>query len=64
MEEQLKEKTEESIKKILEEGITTNNLDHLYKLSKINKIAKEEGNMYGNYGEYNGRGPSRGSYGE
>ena len=64
MEEQLKEKTEESIKKILEEGITTNNLDHLYKLSKINKIAKEEGNMYGNYGEYNGRGPSRGAYGE
>ena len=35
MEEQLKEKTEESIKKILKEGITTNNLDHLYKLTKI-----------------------------
>jgi hypothetical protein len=65
MEEQLKTKTEESINKILEEGITTNNLDHLYKLSKINKIAKEEENMnYGNYGEYSGRGPGHGSYGE
>lgn len=53
MEEQLKMKTEESIKKILDEGITTNNLDHLYKLSKINKIAKEgENNMYENYGRY------------
>ena len=65
MEEDLKKKTEESIKKILKEGITTNNLDHLYKLSKINHIAKEEESMnYGNYGEYNGRGPSRGAYGE
>ena len=62
MEEQLKQKTEESIKKILDEGITTNNLDHLYKLSKINHIAKEEESM--NYGNYSGRGPSRGSYGE
>ena len=64
MEEQLKTKTEESIKKILEEGITTNNLDYLYKLSKINHIAKEDENMnYGNYGEYNGRSPGHGSYG-
>ena len=65
MEEQLKQKTEESIKKILDEGITTNNLDHLYKLSKINHIAKEEENMnYGEYGNY-GRGGSygRGNYG-
>ena len=62
MEEQIKQKTEESIKKILDEGITTNNLDHLYKLSKINHIAKEEESM--NYGNYSGRGPSRGSYGE
>ena len=62
MQEELKQKTEESIKKILDEGITTNNLDHLYKLSKINHIAKEEESM--NYGNYSGRGPSRGSYGE
>ncbi len=64
MHEKLEKKTEESINKILEEGITTNNLDHLYKLTKINYIAKEEENMnYGNYGEYNGRGPGHGSYG-
>ena len=65
MQEKLEKKTEESINKILEEGITTNNLEHLYKLTKINKIAKEEEKMnYGNYGEYGGRGPGHGSYGE
>ena len=66
MEEQLKKKTEESIKKILDEGITTGNLDHLYKLSKINHIVKEDENMnygrgYGNYGEYGNYG--RDNYG-
>ena len=66
MEEELKTKTEESIKKILKEGITTSNLDHLYKLSKINHMAKEDENMnygryYGNeYGNYNG---NYGNYG-
>ena len=64
MEEKVIEKTEESIKKIIDEGITTNNLDHLYKLSKIKHMAKEDKNMYGNYGNYNGRGPGHGSYGE
>ena len=67
MEEELKKKTGESIEKILKEGINTNNLEHLYKLSKINHMAKEEENM--NYGEYNGRKPGydnygRGNYGE
>lgn len=60
MNEKLEKKTEESINKILEEGLTTNNLDHLYKLTKINKIAKEEDNMYGNYG---GRSAGYDSYG-
>ena len=60
MHEKLEKKTEESINKILEEGITTNNLDHLYKLTKINHIAKEEENM--NYGNY-GRRPGYDSYG-
>lgn len=65
MEEQLKQKTNESIKKILDEGININNLDHLYKLSKINHMIKEDENMYyGNYGNYSGRGPGRGAYGE
>lgn len=55
MEEQLKKKTEDSINRILKEGITTNNLDNLLKLAKINHIAKEDekmnyGNYYGNYG--------------
>ena len=53
MEEKLKNKTEESIKRILDEGITNNNLEYLYKLTKINKMAKEEENMYnGNYNNY------------
>ena len=68
MHEKLIEKTKESIQKILDEGITTNNLDHLYKLAKINHMAKEDESMnygarrpgydsYGRYGEY-------GNYGE
>ena len=63
MEEQLKNKTEESIKKILDEGITTNNLDHLYKLSKINHMAKEDSEMYREYGNYGGRRAGYDSYG-
>ena len=65
MHEKLEKKTEESINKILEEGITTNNLDHLYKLTKINHIAKEEENMnnYGNYGNYGARRAGYDSYG-
>lgn len=68
MEEQLKKKTEESIKKILDEGLNTNNLEHLYKLAKINHMVKEDENMnyneYRDYRDYNGRGPGHGSYGE
>lgn len=64
MQEKLEKKTEESIKKILDEGITTNNLDHLYKLTKINHMVKEEENMnYGNYGNYGARRPGYDSYG-
>ncbi len=69
MQEKWEKKTEESINKILDEGITTNNLDHLYKLTKINHIAKEGENVmryneYNEYRDYNGRGPGHGSYGE
>ena len=66
MEDKLIEKTEESIKELLEEGegITTNNLDYIYKLSKIKHMAKEDKNMnYGNYGNYYGN-YGRGRYGE
>ena len=54
MEDKLIKKMEESIETILNEGLNTNNLDHLYKLSKIKHLAKEDENM--NYGNYNGYG--------
>ena len=60
MEDKVIEKTEESIKKIIDDGITTNNLDHLYKLSKIKHMAKEDKEMYGNY---SGRRAGYDSYG-
>ena len=69
MEEKLIEETEKSIKELLDEGgITTNNLEYIYKLSKIRHMVKEDESMnYGNYGNY-GRGGyenyGEGSYGE
>lgn len=63
MEERVIGIVEDSIKRIMDEGITTTNLDHLYKLSKIKHLAKEDKEMYGEYGNYNGRGPGHGSYG-
>lgn len=60
MEERIINITEEAIKKILDEGISTNNLEHLYKLSKIRHITKEDECM--NYGNY-GRRPGYDSYG-
>ena len=47
MEDKVIEKTSESINNIIEEGITTTNLDNLYKLSKIKHMAKEDKEMYG-----------------
>ena len=50
---------------ILDEDINTNNLDHLYKLTKIKHMTKEDENMnYGNYGNYGGRRAGYDSYGE
>ena len=64
MEEKVIKKMEESINRIIDEGVNTNNLDNLYKLSKIKHMAKEdEGMNYGEYGNYGGRGPGHGSYG-
>ena len=54
------EKTEQSIERIIDEGLNTNNLDNLYKLSKIKHMAKEDKEMYGNYGA---RRPGYDSYG-
>ena len=60
MDEKLLTKTQEAINRILKEGIATTNLDHLYKLTKIKHMIKEEENMYneynrGNYGNEYGR---------
>ena len=62
MQEKLEKTTKESINKILEEGITTNNLDYLYKLVDIYKDSKEVENM--NYGNYGARRPGYDSYGD
>lgn len=66
MEEKLIKKTEEKIEEILQEDINPNNLEYLYKLSKIKHLAKEDKEMYGNYGRgYGnyGRGAGYDSYG-
>ena len=60
MEEKIIEKVDEPIKQLLEEGINVNNVEYLYKLTKIKHMAKEDKNMYGNY---NGRRPGYDSYG-
>ena len=62
MEDEVIEKTTESIKKIVKEGLTTNNIDNLYKLSKIKHMAKEDKEM-NNYGNYGGRRTGYDSYG-
>jgi hypothetical protein len=59
MEDKVIEKVDEKIKNILDEDINTNNLEHLYKLSKIKHYAKEDKEM--NYGY--GRRPGYDSYG-
>ena len=62
------EESEKAIKTILDDGLQTSDVDNLYKLTKINHIAKESESMnygnYGNYGNYSGYGNySRNSYG-
>ena len=61
MEDRVIEKTTESINKIMDEGITTNNIDNLYKLSKIKHMAKEDKEMMHDY--YGDRRPGYDSYG-
>ena len=62
MNEKLRKQSEESINKILDAGISSGNIDHLYRLVKTNHIAKEDMNM--NYGNYYGRRPGYDTYGE
>lgn len=54
LEKKLLKETEESLKTMLNDGITDSNLDYIYKLVDIHKDLKEEESM--NYGNYNGYG--------
>lgn len=54
LEKKLFKETEESLKTMLNDGITDSNLDYIYKLVDIHKDLKEEESM--NYGNYNGYG--------
>lgn len=63
MEEKLIEKVDEQLNNIINEGINVNNIENLYKLSKIKHIAKEDKEMYGNYENYGARRPGYDSYG-
>ncbi len=67
--EQLKEKVEEQIKKAVEQGITSNNIDYIYKLIDIHKdvaneeywkIKEEKYMNYSGYGEGYGEGYNEG----
>ena len=74
--DKLKEETDKSMKRVLEQGVQTNNVDFLYKMIDIKKdiaeIEKEEqemmyyGNYYddGNYGRRGVPGTGRGRYSE
>ena len=55
--EKVTEEVDKSIKRIMEQGVQTNNIDFLYKMIDVKKdiaeIEKEEQEMmYGNYGNY------------
>ena len=55
--DKLKEETDKSMKRVLEQGVQTNNIDFLYKMIDVKKdiaeIEKEEQEMmYGNYDNY------------
>ena len=66
--EKVTEEVDKSIKRIMEQGVQTNNVDFLYKMIDIKKdiaeIKKEEQEMmYGNYGNYDNYGEYDRSYG-
>lgn len=70
MEERIIDETKKTIKKILDDGIQTTNLEYLDKLVDIYKDAEEVKSMrygnydnYGNYGNYSGRRAGYDSYG-
>ena len=62
------EEVDKSIKRIMEQGVQTNNIDFLYKMIDVKKdiaeIEKEEQEMmYSNYGNYDNYGEYDRSYG-
>ena len=66
--DKLKEETDKSMKRVLEQGVQTNNIDFIYKMIDVKKdiaeIEKEEQEMmYGNYGNYDNYGEYDRSYG-
>lgn len=64
IEEDVIELVKPSIEKIKKDGLNTTNLEHLFKLMKIRHMAKEDMEMYGEYGNYGrGRRPGYDSYG-
>ena len=66
LQERVIKDTEEKIKKLLDDGIQSNNLMLLGQLIDIQKDMKKIGgdSMYGEYGNYGGRRPGYDSYGE
>ena len=61
-ESKLLKMAEEAIERTVKDGLTTNNLDVVYKLAKIKHMEKEDESM--NYGNYSGRRPGYDTYGE
>jgi hypothetical protein len=61
VEERMLQLVEDTLERTIKDGLTTNNLDIVYKLSKIKHMAKEDKEM--NYGNYGGRRPGYDSYG-
>ena len=66
--EKVTEEVDKSIKRIMEQGVQTNNIDFLYKMIDVKKdiaeIEKEEQEMmYSNYGNYDNYGEYDRSYG-
>lgn len=62
MEDKMLKLVEDTLEKTIEDGLTMNNLDIVYKLSKIKYMTKEDKEM-NNYGNYGGRRAGYDSYG-
>lgn len=61
MEDKMIQLVDDTLERTIKDGLSTNNLDIVYKLSKIKHLAKEDKEM--NYGNYGGRRPGYDTYG-